>query len=193
MRRDLDSARAGDRSSGGTDRTQRKAEQRPHIRPPLSALEIVAIAITVTGLLFTILPLAILWPGIPATIPTHFDLYGQPNAYGAKTALLIYPGVAIGITLLFQALCHYPWLFNYPVRITQENALLQYKRGRLLLRWVNALVWLLGGIQWQAVQVARGAATTLGSTFSLGLFVVTAFIVPLGILTLVIIWARKGK
>ena len=141
---------------------------------PSRTLEIVAIAITVGGLLFTFLPLALWWSSIPDTIPTHFDLYGQPNAYGSKAALLIYPGVALGITLLFQALCHYPWLFNYPVRITEENAMRQYRRGRLLLRWVNALVWLLGGIQWQAVQVARGAATSLGTAYMLGAFIILA-------------------
>ncbi len=182
-----------ERPAGSAGATLRRDEQRPHIRPPITTLEIVAIAITVGGLLFTFLPLALWWSSIPNTIPTHFDLYGQPNAYGSKAALLIYPGVALGMTLLFQSLCRYPWIFNYPVRITEENAMRQYRRGRLLLRWVNALVWLLGGIQWQAVQVARGAATSLGTAYMLGAFIILALIVPIGIIALVIIWARQGK
>ncbi len=190
---DMEGESAGNQSVGDAGATWRRDEQRPHIRPPLTTLEIIAIAITIAGLLFTFLPLVILWSSIPNTIPTHFDIYGQPNAYGSKAMLLIYPGVALGITLLFQILCHYPWLFNFPVRITHENALRQYGRGRRLLRWVNALIWLFGAIQWQAIEVARGAATTLGSVFSLSVFVVFALIVPIGIITLVIMWARRGQ
>lgn len=190
---DMEGEGARYNTTNGAGATWRGGEPRPHIRPPLTTLEIIAIAITIAGLLFTFLPLAILWSGIPNTIPTHFNIYGQPNAYGSKATLLIYPGVALGITVLFQVLCRYPWMFNYPVRITHENALRQYKRGRLLLRWVNVMVWLFGAIQWRAIEVARGAATTLGSAFSLSVFVVVAIIVPIGIITLAIIWARRGQ
>lgn len=190
---ELDGESAGTQAADGASAPWRHVEQRPHIRPPLTTGEIVAIALTIAGLLFTIVPLAVLWSGIPSTIPTHFGITGQPNAYGSKAALLVYPGVALGITLLFQGLCRYPWVFNYPVRITEGNALRQYKRGRLLLRWVNALVWLFGLIEWRAIEVARGAATTLGSAFTLGVFVVLALVVPASIIALAIIWARRGQ
>jgi len=190
---EMDGERAGTHAAEGAGAPWRRVEQRPHIRPPLTTGEIAAIAITIAGLLFTIVPLAIVWSSIPSTIPTHFDITGQPNAYGSRAALLIYPGVALAITLLFQGLCRFPWVFNYPVRITEGNALRQYKRGRLLLRWVNALAWLFGLIEWRAIEVARGAATTLGSAFSLGVFVVLALVVPAGIIMLAIIWARRGQ
>lgn len=176
-----------------TRERRREKDQRPRIRPPLTRSEIIAIATTVAGLLFTFLPLLVLWSAIPATIPTHFNIYGQPDGYGSKAALLIYPGVALGVTLLFQFLCRYPWIFNYPTRITAENAARQYTRGRILLRWVNALVWLLGGIQWQALQVARGAATDLSTVLSLSVFFAVAVILPIGAITLVIIWMWRGQ
>ncbi len=185
--------RAGSHAVDAGDAPSPRARKRPHIRPPLTTSEIIAIAITIAGLLFTVAPLAILWPGIPDTIPTHFDIYGQPNSYGSKVALLIYPGVAFGITLLFQGLCRYPWVFNYPVLINEENAQRQYRRGRLLLRWVNAIIWLFGVVEWQAIQVARGAAQTLGSALSLGIFVVVALLLPIVIITFAIIWAQRGK
>jgi hypothetical protein len=90
-------------------------------------------------------------------------------------------------------LCRYPWVFNYPVRITAANALRQYGRGRLLLRWANALVWLFGGIQWQAIEAARGGATTLGTVLSLSVFVIVTIIVPVGLITIAVIWARRGQ
>ncbi len=175
------------------DAPSRRAGKPPHLRPPLTPSEIIAIAISIAGMLFTVAPLTILWTGLPDTIPTHFDIYGQPNAYGSKAALLIYPGLALGITLLFQGLCRFPWVFNYPVRITEENAPRQYQRGRLLLRWANALVWLFGVIEWRAIEVARGVAPSLGSAFSLSVFIVIALIAPLAFIILAIIWARRGQ
>lgn len=173
--------------------TWRDEEPRPHIRPPISAGEIIAIIITIAGWLFTIIPLAFWWSSIPDTIASHFNIYGQPDAFGPKTTLLIYPAIATGVTLLFQALCRFPWIFNYPVRITPENAARQYVRGRLLLRWVNATIWLMGGLQWQALQVARGAANTLGPLFSSGLVIVIVLLVPIAMLALIIVWATRWK
>jgi uncharacterized membrane protein len=154
--------------------------------------EVVAIVITIAGLLFTLIPLAVYYPSLPDTIPSHFDINGRVNAYGPKTLLLIYPATGLFITLLFQSLCRYPWVFNYPVRITAENASRQYLRGRLLLRWVNAAVWLFGAVQWEAIQAARSATPSFSPAFSTGLLV-AALAFPIVLIAVVTTWIVRGR
>ena len=169
-----------------------RQQPRPRIRPPMTRGEVVAILITIAGLLFTLIPLALYYPSLPDTIPSHFDINGQVNAYGPKATLLIFPSIGILITLLFQTLCRFPWVFNYPVRITSENAARQYLRGRLVLRWVNALVWLFGAVQWEALQAARSAAPSLSPAFSAGILI-AALTLPIVLIAIVIVWVVRGR
>lgn len=169
-----------------------RQQPRPHIRPPMMRGEVIAILITITGLLFTLIPLALYYPSLPATIPTHFGINGQVNGYGPKATLLIFPAIGVFITLLFQTLCRYPWVFNYPVRITAENATRQYSRGRLLLRWVNAALWIFGAVQWEALQAARSLAPSFSPAFSTGL-IIAAVALPIIVISVVVIWIARGR
>jgi uncharacterized membrane protein len=166
--------------------------ERPHIRPPMTRAEVIAIAITLAGLTFTVVPLAIWWSSLPDTIPSHFGLNGRPDAYGPKTTLLIFPVVALAVTVLFQTLCRFPWIFNYPVRITAANAERQYVAGRTLLRWVNAIVWVFAGVQWESLQIARGVAQSFSPLFTAGLIAV-AILTPITILIMVVVWIVRSR
>ena len=44
--------------------------------------------------------LAIVWTGIPQTVPMHFDLNGNVDQYGTKTDLLIMTAVLTGLNML---------------------------------------------------------------------------------------------
>ncbi|HEX9038358.1 MAG TPA: DUF1648 domain-containing protein [Ktedonobacterales bacterium] len=165
---------------------------RPHVRPPVTPGAFVANLITTAGLWFTIAPLVWWWSSIPDTVPSHFGANGQVDAYGPKATLLIYPAAAFCVTLLLQTLCRYPWIFNYPVRITAENAARQYVFGRLMLRWVNATVWLLGGFQWQALLIARGAETAISPAWLL-LYIAAAALMPIILAGAVMVWALRGR
>ncbi|WP_293285512.1 hypothetical protein [Microcoleus sp. PH2017_40_RAT_O_B] len=60
---------------------------------------------------------------------------------------------------MLWATSRYPHTFNYPVRITQENARRQYLLGRGLLVWLKAEVcWLFAFIVRQQILVALGNA-----------------------------------
>jgi hypothetical protein len=158
----------------------------------MTRVEIIAIAITVAGLAFTVVPLAFWWSSLPDTIPSHFGLDGRPDAYGSKTALLIFPVVALAVTILFQTLCHFPWILNYPVRVTAANAERLYIASRTLLRWVNAIVWLSAGIQWESIQIARGVAQSFSPTFTAGLIVI-AILTPITLVTMVVVWMLRSR
>ena len=48
--------------------------------------------------------LAIVWTGIPQTVPMHFDLKGNVDQYGTKTDLLIMTAVLTGLNMLLYLL-----------------------------------------------------------------------------------------
>ncbi len=59
---------------------------------------------------------------LPDSIPVHFDIHGNANSYGSKYQLLILPSIATLIFVLLLFLNKFPHIFNYPVKITEENA-----------------------------------------------------------------------
>jgi uncharacterized membrane protein len=71
---------------------------------------------------------------LPETIPVHFNVTGTADGFGGKSTIFMLPVLGtvlfIGITILNR----YPHVFNYPVKITPENALKQYTMAQRLLR-----------------------------------------------------------
>lgn len=166
---------------------------RPRIRPPRSRVEAVCLLVVSIGLVALLAMTAYWWPTLPATIATHFDLNGKPNAYGSKSTILFLPALLLLLTAGFSTLSRYPWIFNYPVVITQENAARQYRRGRTLLAVMNAVMaCLFAVIQWQTIQVARGAATSLGALFSPAFVIILVVLIPLAAIILVVWWSSHS-
>jgi uncharacterized membrane protein len=55
------------------------------------------------------------WPRIPDRLPLHFDFAGRPDRWGTRSALLVFPAVALGLTVLFYVLSAYlPRLARHP-------------------------------------------------------------------------------
>lgn len=58
---------------------------------------------------------AIIYPGLPEQIPTHWNIQGEIDSYGSKTwATFLMPGILVGLLLMFAAL---PWLSPKPFAI----------------------------------------------------------------------------
>ncbi len=167
---------------------------RPRIRPPRSSLERFCVGVTVVGLLALLAVTAWWWPQLPATIPIHFGVNGQPNGYGSKAWILFLPVLLLAMTIAFTALARYPWIFNYPVVITPENAEQNYRRGRTLLEVVNAVVAaLFAVIQWQTVRLAAGAAHDLGPAFSPLAIILFVILFPLALIALIAWWVSRSR
>ncbi len=168
--------------------------ERPRIRPPRSTAEVVFTSLALLGMLALLAITAYWWPTLPATIPTHFGFDGTPNAYGSRNTVWLLPGILLFLIVFMAVLSRFPWAFNFPVRITQENAARQYRRGRLLLEGVSALdAWFFVYVQWETTQVALGKTAALGGIFSP--FFVIAFLVlfPLILLAVIVLWATRGR
>jgi len=58
---------------------------------------------------------------LPSRIPTHFNLAGNPDAWGSPNGLSLLPAIATIVYLVLSLISRYPASFNYPARITAQN------------------------------------------------------------------------
>lgn len=104
------------------------------------------------------------YSSLPDKIPTHFNASGRADGYGSKPSFFIAPAIGTLMFLLLTILNRYPYLFNYPVNITEENAHRQYSNATRLMRYLKfslTLTFLL--ITWGTVQTASGKSNGLGA------------------------------
>lgn len=87
-----------------------------------------------------------LYRELPETIPTHFDFAGRPDGFGKKINILSLPVIATVLYLGMTLLNKFPHIFNYPVKITAENALRQYTLATRLIRYLKLAVVIVFGI-----------------------------------------------
>lgn len=76
---------------------------------------------------------------LPDTIPTHFNFQGQVDGYGHKSALWAIPMLSAGLYLAMGLIATKlkPWLMNYPVKVTEENAPKLYPLAFRMLAVMN--------------------------------------------------------
>jgi uncharacterized membrane protein len=100
--------------------------QRPVLNIPLLRIEVFLEAIVLLGILFVVFIMTKFYPTLPDIVPTHFDLYGNPDKWGGKESLIVFPVLILGIYVLLTIVSLFPHKFNYLYPITEKNAKEQY-------------------------------------------------------------------
>lgn len=154
-------------------------EQRPKIKPELTTSDRFLEALSVITLVGLWALVIYAFSVLPETIPIHFDFKGQPDDYGSKASILFLPILS---TLLFVGLTiinRYPHIFNYPVKITEENALRQYANATRMIRLLKLIVlFVFLTIEFFVIQTALGASAGLAIWFLP--FTLTIIYLPMG-------------
>ena len=106
------------------------------------------------------------YSNLPDTIPTHYNGMGNADGFGNKTNILILPLIAsilfVGITIINK----FPYIFNYPTQITEENALRQYTNATRMLRFMKLILVILSGLfTFKTIQGANGQSFGHGIWF----------------------------
>jgi len=100
-------------------------------------------------------------------IPTHFGSSGKADGFGSKGSLFILPVLGVGIYMLITYLSRRPHQFNYPSKITPENAREKYFRALKMMRYLNVIILVsLLYISWVSIQNGLGHPMNLGPWFT---------------------------
>lgn len=103
------------------------------------------------------------YSSLPDSIPTHYNIAGRPDRYGKKTSLLLLPLIGTVLFAIITLLNKYPHIFNYPGKITETNASLQYASATRLLRVLKlGILVTFTLIAWKTIATATGQANGIG-------------------------------
>ena len=94
---------------------------------------------------------------LPDRIPTHFDISGQPNAWGTPGFLWFLPMIATGLYLLMTLLGSIRFRrFNLPVQVTEANLPYIQAQTSVMVSWIKLeLLCLFAYLQWSIIEAAR--------------------------------------
>lgn len=134
------------------------SEVRPVLKLQLTPTDYTLEAIAILGIISLFLLAVVSYSSLPDSIPTHFNIKGQADDWGSKASIFILPGIGLllftGITIISK----FPHIFNYPVKVTGENALRLYTKSVRVMRILKALVVMLFlFIEWQVCRSAENA------------------------------------
>lgn len=136
------------------------------------SLEFVALA--ALTVLWGISIYALLGPSrLPERIPTHFNLAGNPDAWGGRQVLWLLPAIGTLIFATMTTVALFPGAFNYPVPVTPANRAALQNLALRLIAWLKAeVVCLFAWIQQGTIAAAKGARGGLSPFFILTAVVV---------------------
>ncbi|SMP00872.1 hypothetical protein SAMN06265375_10134 [Muriicola jejuensis] len=93
-----------------------------------------------TLLLGSALLLVFNYKQIPEQVSIFFNWPTKENGLANKDVLWVIPIIFSVISYFLFKLANRPWILNYPVKITMENARSQYSNASLMLRILSLLV-----------------------------------------------------
>ena len=151
-------------------------DDRPVIKIKLTApdwaVEFVGLAMLI---LLLILPLIYL-PQLPERIPIHFNGAGTPDGYGNKSSIWFLPAVGAFMYFLLTGLSAFPQIYNFPVKITEKNAFVQYRLATRFIRILKTLILILFVyLTYQTINSALQKTLGLGKSFLPVFLIITIF------------------
>ena len=103
---------------------------------------------------------------LPERIPVHFNGAGIPDGYGSRSNLWILPVTSLFLYLLLTILEAFPYIYNFPVEITPDNAVTQYTLATRLIRILKTVILIIFAfISYKTIKTATGETAGLGKAF----------------------------
>ena len=96
--------------------------------------------LSLAGVVLFVLYIIYQFGKLPDEVPTHFNHAGEADAWSGKGTLFILPAIAVGLYIMLTLLNRSPHIFNYPVKITEQNAPMQYRLGQDLVSMLNFVI-----------------------------------------------------
>lgn len=139
-------------------------------------------------ILLLLLPLIYL-KVLPERIPVHFNAAGQPDDYGNISTLWLLPLTGVFMYFIMTVLSAFPRIYNYPVKITPENAAVQYRIATRLIRILKTVILMIFCfICFQTIKTATGEAAGLGK-----IFLPVSLLITFGIVAVFIVMSLNNR
>jgi uncharacterized membrane protein len=143
---------------------------RPKIKPEWSPVDWLLEAVALFALFFVIGYVIYIYRILPETIATHFGASGKADGFGNKSAIFFMPGMSLFVYLLLTIINNVPHTFNFPVKITPQNAMRQYVLATRIIRIMKLTIVLLFGF------ISRGIVASANGSEGLGLWFMPVFL-----------------
>ena len=102
---------------------------------------------------------------LPARIPTHFDMAGNPNGWGSPAGLLLLPIIALAIYVFMTVIALFPSTFHFSMPVTAENRpRLEALAIRVIALCKVEMLCLFLWIQHAIIEAARSPQQTFAAT-----------------------------
>jgi hypothetical protein len=111
--------------------------ERPRLNIPRTQLEICCEIIAAISLACLAVYLVATWTKLPAQIPVHFNVMGQPDLWGSRNTIFPLLGVVAFLYAGLSVLQRFPHIYNYPFGLTPQNIYRQYQLARQLLTLIK--------------------------------------------------------
>jgi uncharacterized membrane protein len=135
-------------------------------------------AVSLAALFATVGIVAAHWTELPARVPVHYGISGDPDEWGGKNEMLLLPLTSAGLYILLTMASRYQRLINVPMEIDRDAPEVQrlLLSMSIMLKMVVLLVFLY--IVRASVNTALGRANGLGKPFLP--IVLVAIFLPIG-------------
>ena len=93
---------------------------------------------------------------LPARIPTHFNLAGQPDGWGTPALFWMQPAMGTAIYLLMTLVARFNSAFNFPMRVPSGARRRVEAIALQMILWLKVeVICLLAWIQYWTIRIVR--------------------------------------
>lgn len=101
---------------------------------------------------------------LPDEVPVHFNYLGEADNWGPKWTIFILWGIALILFYVISRTEAFPHKYNYMVKITESNAVKQYKLAiKTMASLKFELMFLMSYLIWSVVQNSTDTAAQLNN------------------------------
>ncbi|MBQ0769281.1 MAG: DUF1648 domain-containing protein [Bizionia sp.] len=134
-------------------------------------------ALTLLSLVFSFAFIGYYYSELPDRVPAHFGLDGEVNRYDEKSMIWLIPMLLSAICFGIYKLNKHPYLYNYPIKITQENAKKHYNGASKIIRYINLSIALICAvITYEIVNIALKNTNSFSLFSNYFLILIIAFL-----------------
>jgi uncharacterized membrane protein len=154
-------------------------EKRPRIPIKLTTIDYFFEIIGAIGVVCLILLPVYFFNDLPSQIPKHFNALGQVDSYGNRGIIWLLPTIGLFLYVGMTILNKFPFAFNYPTKVTNDNAERLYKLGTRTVRLLKIVVVVsFAFLNFKTIEIALNKTTEIGK-FYLPIFL-TVLIILMG-------------